>query len=1025
MSITPNDPANFTPTLQGYTGQGAFRFWCQTVLPLVYDDSLSYYELLNKVVHYLNNVISDVSTVETNVGEIVASFDNLQDYVNNNYEQLVETYNTLEQYVDDYFTNLDVRQEINTKLDQMAASGALSVLLAPLIPDLVTNWLSEHITPTTPVVDDTLTISGAAADSKVTGDEITDLKRELNNCVTTDLMEKCQLVIIEPSANVWDTTTASTGFLHTNGTVYTGGSYDDYKYNSIGSVSQGDIITSYKYVNNAVEAQPMQMVVAYDNSGNVMSASGASNVTTYTVPAGVASVSITYSNAQLAQNVMVLINAESAPTTYIPYIAGKKYYIATPDFIPEYILSRVVDNTLSISGKAADSKVTGDEITDLKRELNNCVTTDLMEKCQLVIIEPSANVWDTTTASTGFLHTNGTVYTGGSYDDYKYNSIGSVSQGDIITSYKYVNNAVEAQPMQMVVAYDNSGNVMSASGASNVTTYTVPAGVASVSITYSNAQLAQNVMVLINAESAPTTYIPYIAGKKYYIATPDFIPEYILSGKVDKNGTNQVTAKNAEFIYVSPNLFDETRVNDGYFVNQITGELEENPSNSSSDYIDVDGGEKYTLSSTLSRAYRYYWYDSNKTPIINSGALTNNITNITLTAPQNAKYFRFSTTEIYSAIIQFEKGETKTEYVKYGTAYLLPQYSPANENNKLNLPSKIYATVGYELNIYFENLIEEWEQFKWDVSCPKGVHLERGFRVTPSAGDVGTYVLLITATHGQQTITATASLIISAQSAGSGTTKKIIILGDSTTNSGIAVAKLNQNFSDDTMSIQTLGTRGTSPNNHEGRSGWTFAKYFEPPNSGDIALGVANPFYNPTTQTFDARYYFTNTGIAIPDWFFINLGINDTFGYTTDEKLESAIETIKGLCDDMIESIQDVTSSIKIGLCITIPPNHSQDAFGKAYSCGQTRDRYKRNNYLWANAIIEEYGDKESDGIYLIPIHTNLDTIYNMGMEADPVNARNTSVTYESPIGNGGVHPVESGYWQIADVYTAFLKAHA
>ena len=58
MPITPNDPADFTPTMKGYTGQGAFRFWCQTVLPLVYDDSLSYYELLNKVVVYLNNTIS-------------------------------------------------------------------------------------------------------------------------------------------------------------------------------------------------------------------------------------------------------------------------------------------------------------------------------------------------------------------------------------------------------------------------------------------------------------------------------------------------------------------------------------------------------------------------------------------------------------------------------------------------------------------------------------------------------------------------------------------------------------------------------------------------------------------------------------------------------------------------------------------------------------------------------------------------------------------------------------------------------
>lgn len=34
------------------------RYWCQLVLPAVYDDSLSYYELLNKVVHKLNEVIS-------------------------------------------------------------------------------------------------------------------------------------------------------------------------------------------------------------------------------------------------------------------------------------------------------------------------------------------------------------------------------------------------------------------------------------------------------------------------------------------------------------------------------------------------------------------------------------------------------------------------------------------------------------------------------------------------------------------------------------------------------------------------------------------------------------------------------------------------------------------------------------------------------------------------------------------------------------------------------------------------------
>lgn len=218
MSITPNDPANFTPTLQGYTGQGAFRFWCQTVLPLVYDDSLSYYELLNKVVYYLNNVISDVSTVESNVAEIA------------------DAYNELQQYVNDYFTSLDVQQEINTKLDQMASSGALSLLLAQLIPDLVTDWMNEHITPTTPIVDDSLTISGAAADAKVTGDELTFLEDSYTSFRDTTFPVKTSTDFtwtINKSINANGSVTSDTRKAITNSFSATGGTLivdncDDY-----------------------------------------------------------------------------------------------------------------------------------------------------------------------------------------------------------------------------------------------------------------------------------------------------------------------------------------------------------------------------------------------------------------------------------------------------------------------------------------------------------------------------------------------------------------------------------------------------------------------------------------------------------------------------------------------------------------------------------------------------------------------------------------------------------------------------
>jgi hypothetical protein len=96
---------HFNPELIGYNGQGAFRFWCQKVLPLVYDDSLSYYELLCKVVKYLNNTNEDVKLL------------------GNSYLKLVE-------FVNGYFDNLDVTSEVNQKLDEMVESGELDDVIA-------------------------------------------------------------------------------------------------------------------------------------------------------------------------------------------------------------------------------------------------------------------------------------------------------------------------------------------------------------------------------------------------------------------------------------------------------------------------------------------------------------------------------------------------------------------------------------------------------------------------------------------------------------------------------------------------------------------------------------------------------------------------------------------------------------------------------------------------------------------------------------------------------------------------------
>ena len=60
-----------------------FRFWCQKVLPLVYDDSLSYYEVLCKVVNYINNLIDTNNQIIEYADELKAELKVVQDWIDN------------------------------------------------------------------------------------------------------------------------------------------------------------------------------------------------------------------------------------------------------------------------------------------------------------------------------------------------------------------------------------------------------------------------------------------------------------------------------------------------------------------------------------------------------------------------------------------------------------------------------------------------------------------------------------------------------------------------------------------------------------------------------------------------------------------------------------------------------------------------------------------------------------------------------------------------------------------------------
>ena len=146
--FTPSSDPSYTPVQGNYKQLQPFRYWCQKVLPLVYDDSLSYYELLCKVVDYLNKTMEDVDTLHIDVDNLHTAYEALQADMTNKYHDITTwinstygdmttwmntSYQALVDFCNNYFANLDVQQEINNKLDAMTESGELTTLIAAYV----------------------------------------------------------------------------------------------------------------------------------------------------------------------------------------------------------------------------------------------------------------------------------------------------------------------------------------------------------------------------------------------------------------------------------------------------------------------------------------------------------------------------------------------------------------------------------------------------------------------------------------------------------------------------------------------------------------------------------------------------------------------------------------------------------------------------------------------------------------------------------------------------------------------------
>lgn len=130
MSIQNNElPQN--PSIESETVR-PFRRFCTTImtigtLPSSYQEAMSYQEMLLWLCDFIEN-------------KVIPAFDNNANAIT----ELQNLYIELKSYVDNYFTDLDVQEEINNKLDDMATDGSLGEVMQkyiqPYIDELNQNY---------------------------------------------------------------------------------------------------------------------------------------------------------------------------------------------------------------------------------------------------------------------------------------------------------------------------------------------------------------------------------------------------------------------------------------------------------------------------------------------------------------------------------------------------------------------------------------------------------------------------------------------------------------------------------------------------------------------------------------------------------------------------------------------------------------------------------------------------------------------------------------------------------------------
>lgn len=144
-----------------------FRFWCQKVLPLVYDDSLSYYELLCKVVCKLNELAENQNNLSDEIKAVANDLNDFKTQVPGMIEAKVE------EWLNNYITTHGLVNSVNGMTGVVTLTAADVGAIANVNGSVKNNNIADGAVTTEKIADGAVT-GDKIADKAITANKLAD-----------------------------------------------------------------------------------------------------------------------------------------------------------------------------------------------------------------------------------------------------------------------------------------------------------------------------------------------------------------------------------------------------------------------------------------------------------------------------------------------------------------------------------------------------------------------------------------------------------------------------------------------------------------------------------------------------------------------------------------------------------------------------------------------------------------------------------------------------------------------------------